>query len=396
MAKKGEDNLLKVNFAGLELHNPVILASATPGWDGEHSRRAARAGAGAVVPKSIGPPSTWAQHPRSGRFRVFRLRGKPMAMLNLELYTTITKEEWVKRELEVAASGGAPVIASLVANPDLEQTEALTREVSATGFAAMIELNVSCPMPSAREGVGYRMGNDPERTLLQTKAARAGTSLPLAVKLTPNVSDMVEVAQRAKEGGADALVISNSVRAFAGVDINTGEPILPAFGGYTGPAIKPIIQRFVAEVAREVQLPISAVGGIGTWQDVVEYIMLGATTVQVCTSVMWEHYDHLRKLVEGLRGFVRAKGYSNIEEFRGVALRHLTTIEEYARRPAKVAALIQDLCTNCRLCGKVCFYDAIEFTPDMTFIPESCDGCGLCLEFCPTGAIRMEERHGGK
>lgn len=383
---------LKVNYAGISLDNPLMLASATPGWDAKRLREAAKAGFGAVIPKTIGPPAEWAQHPRCGRMRIMRTGKTATGMINLELFTTKTKDEWIERDLRELREGAGParIVASILAMPDPEDTARLAQEVTETGCADMLELNVSCPMPTAT--VGMHIGKDPRLTATQVEAVKSASPLPLAVKLTPNVSDLITVSLAAVEAGAEGLAISNSVRAFAGVDVETGRPYLPAFGGYTGPAIKPIIQRLIIEVLRSgIKVPIAAVGGVSTWRDIVEYIMIGATVVQVASVVMWSGWQVVPRLLEGLRKFMADHGYRSLDDFRGVALPHVQTIEEYSRRPRKRIVLDEDRCTRCGLCLRVCFYDALlEEAPNVKTDPEACDGCGLCVEICPVGALRLE------
>ena len=329
---------LEVNFARVKFRNPVIVGSALPTWDGEACKKSGLVGAGGIVPKTFGPPATFAKHPQCGRMRLMRQdKDRPFGNINLELYTTVPIEDWLNRELAIAAEGGAKIIASIVVGADVERTVELVKMVEATNLADMFELNVSCPMPDAQ--VGFRIGQDPELCYAQAKAVKAVAHIPVGVKMTPNISDMVPVAQAVKDAGADFVTISNSVRSLAGVNIETGKPHLPAYGGYTGPAIKPIIQRFVSEVARAVDIPISAVGGVRTWEDVVEFIMLGATTVQTVTAIMWDGYEGVTKLVNGLREFMERKGYNSIEDFRGIALPHIITIQEYAAYPPKHVVL---------------------------------------------------------
>lgn len=384
---------LSVNFGGLKLKNPVILASATPGWDGKHLARAGEYGAGAVIPKTIGPPQEWAQHPRCGRLRLIKIGGRPFGMVNLELFTTKSKEEWINGGLARARQGGAKVIASILAMPDPDETGSLAREVEVTGAVDMLELNVSCPMPAAT--VGMHIGKNPSLTGGQVKAVKAASNLPLSVKLTPNVSDLIDIAGAAVAAGADALTISNSIRSFAGVDVETGLPYLPAFGGYTGPAIKPVLQRLIIEVLKAgIKVPISAVGGVASWQEAVEYLMIGATTVQVATAVMWEGYERLGEICRGIEEFMVRKGYRNIEDFRGITLPYVTTVEQYAKLPPKFAEVDASLCNGCGICERVCSYDAIV-CPEKRGVAlsfhEKCDGCGLCAEWCPKKAIILKE-----
>jgi len=385
---------LQVNFAGVKLRNPVILASATPSWDGKRTNLGWKAGAGAVVPKSFAPPSQWAQHPRSGRMKLVKMGKNRIGMVNIELYTTLTLKDWLERELAKASEGGNVIIASIVAHPEPEDTGRNARIIQDTGKAAMFEINVSCPMPAGADRVGFQMGNDPEMCYRQVVALKKAVSLPVGIKLTPTTHNMVPMAQAAEKAGADFLTIGNSVRSFAGVDIATGLPKLPAYGGYSGPAIKPITQRHVSEVAKAVKIPISACGGISTWEDIVEYVMLGATTVQVCTSIMWHGYKYFQTLLRGLSDYMKREGLDSLETIRGKTLPYIVTIDELAKRPAKVARVDPAKCLNltkggCELCGQVCFYGAIDFAPRLKMSPPECDGCGLCAEICPAGALTL-------
>ena len=380
---------LLVNFAGVDLPNPIILASATPGWDGEHLRGALAAGAGAVVTKTIGPPAEWAAHPRNGRLHLVKVGNKRIGMINLELFTTKALDDWLNRDLAVAKQDGGIVIASVLALPEPRDTASLAAQIEATGMADLLELNVSCPMPAST--VGMHIGKDASKTYDQVKAVRASISRPLLVKMTPNISDIGLVARACEAAGADGLTVSNSVRSFAGVDIFAAKPILGAFGGYTGPAIKPIVQRLVVETAQACDLPISAVGGVTSWQDVVEYIMLGATTVQVATSVMWKGLAILAEWPRKLERFMAEQGYQRVEDYRGIALSSVTTVEQLARQPRKVAVVDRDLCTSCGQCPEICFYDALQLNELLQIDTDHCDGCGLCVEVCPTGALSLEE-----
>lgn len=388
---------LETTFAGVKLRNPLILASATTGWDGHGCHQAWVNQAGAIVPKTFGPPAKFQHHPRCGRMKVVRVGKTQIGMINNELYTTMTLEEWLDRELRIATQGGAAIIASVVAQPDPGLTAANAKMIADTGKVVMFEINVSCPMPADNSKVGFQMGCDPDISSLQVRAVKKAVNLPVGIKLTPTTHDMVPIARAVEEAGADFITIANSVRSFAGVDIETGRPKLAAYGGYTGPAIKPITQRHVSEVARAVKVPISAVGGVTTWEDVVEYFMIGASSIQVCTSIMWKGYSHFKTILKGLEEYLDRKGLSSLEEIRGKALPYITTIEEIAKRPPEVSVVNPDVCINltkggCKLCGPVCFYQAIEFSPKLKLKPENCDGCGLCVEICPASALYLEPR----
>lgn len=381
---------LEVTYAGVKYRNPLVLASATPGQDGEGMRLAGLAGIGGVIPKTIGPNQDWAAHPRNGRIFMHRYNNKPIGMVNLELFTTMTRDKWVQKELAIAKQGGATMHISILAMPNPEETARLVEEIQATGMADLLELNVSCPMPAST--VGMHIGKSAERTFAQVKAGKAAAKVPFTVKLTPNVTDMVEVAQAAKEAGADGVTISNSVRSFAGVDIETGKPYLRGYGGYTGPAIKPMIMRHLTEVARNVDIPISAVGGVTSFREIVEYIMLGASTVQSCTAVMWNGYGYITRMLDDLNAWMDKKGYKSFEDIRGIALKDITTVEELAKLDPKFAHVDKDKCTNCGICEKLCFYRAIEEKEGARFADRAlCDGCGVCQQMCPAKAIELVE-----
>lgn len=380
---------LEVNYAGVKYRNPLVLASASPGWDGEGMRLAGEAGIGGVIPKTIGPKQDWASHPTNGRFYLHKYQNKPIGQVNLELFTTMTRDDWVSRELEIAKRGGATMHISILAMPDPEETARLVEEIQATGMADILELNVSCPMPAST--VGMHIGKSADRTFEQVKAGASAAKIPFTVKLTPNVTDMVEIAQAAKEAGADGVTISNSIRSFAGVDIETGKPLLRAYGGYTGPAIKPIIMRHLTEVAKNVDIPISAVGGVNSYKEVIEYIMCGASTVQLCTAVMWNGYDVITKIVNDLNTWMDQKGYSSFEDIRGIALKDITTVEELAKEPHLYASIDADACVNCGICQKVCMYRAISEQGGKRVVdPAMCDGCGACALHCPKGCASLK------
>lgn len=379
---------LSVNYCGITYKNPLVLASATPGWDGEGMRRAAVAGFGGVIPKTIGPSAEWAQHPRNGRFFLHKVNNKPIGMINLELFTTKTREQWFEKDLAIAKSGGAVMQVSIIAMPDPKDTAKLVAEFEKSKMVDVIELNVSCPMPS--NTVGMHIGKDSSQVYSQLAAVKAVSKLPITIKLTPNVSDMTGIAKSAKDAGADGLTISNSVRSFAGVDIETGKPHLCGYGGYTGPAIRPITMRHLSEVANSVDIPLSAAGGVSSFRDVVEYTMLGATTVQMCTEIMWNGYDYVQKILSDLSDWMDKKGIKSLDEIRGISLPYIKTVEDLAKLPPKKAYIDPTLCKNCGKCHTVCFYRAIDKSDNGYSVDQSkCDGCGACEQWCSFSAVKL-------
>lgn len=371
---------LTVDYCGVTYRNPLILASATPGWCGEGMKKAALMGIGGVVPKTLGPIGDWVDHPRNGRMRVYRVNQTPVGMMDLELFTTKNKDEWIDRDLALAKEGGAVMHISILAMPDPNDTAGFAKEIEETGMADLLEINVSCPMPA--DSVGMHIGKNPELVYKQVKSVKSVTNIPVTIKLTPMVTDIVEIAQAARDAGADGISIGNSLRGFAGVDIETGKPYQRAFCGYGGPAVKPVIMAMIAEVASRIDIPISAIGGVSSYKDVVEYIMCGATTVQLATAVLWNGYEIIAKIVKDLEEWMNLKGYQSFEEIRGIALPYLTTTEKLAKEPFQTARIDNSKCINCGRCQKVCMYEAISMGKNGYGVNQTkCDGCGLCTQF---------------
>jgi dihydropyrimidine dehydrogenase (NAD+) subunit PreA len=384
---------LSVNFAGVKFKNPIVMASMVFGWSGEALKKAGLAGASGVVCKSIGSPVETFEHPRCGRMVLYRHNGIPIGMQNNEIFSTTNVDEWIARELKIAAEGGARQVVSIVANPKASDTAALARKVARTGLVDVFELNVSCPMPAA--GVGMNIGKVPELSAEQVRAVKnACPDIPLMPKMTPNVSDIAAVAKACEEAGADAIAATNSVQALVGVDVETGIPLLPAFGGYSGPVVHPIMLRCVAQIAQTVKIPIAGIGGVGNWKQAVEMMMVGATMVQVGTAIIWNGYRVVGEIVKGIESFMERKGYQSPHDFIGMALKHLTTTEEMAMRPPKVCEVELENCIACGVCAKVCGYEAIEIQEDRKpkFLVDKCDGCGLCTQFCPTSMINLVDK----
>jgi dihydropyrimidine dehydrogenase (NAD+) subunit PreA len=384
---------LSVNFAGVKFKNPIVMASMVFGWSGEALKKAGLAGASGVVCKSIGSPAETFEHPRCGRMVLYRHNGIPIGMQNNEIFSTTNVDEWIARELKIAAEGGARQVVSIVANPRASDTADLARKVARTGLVDLFELNVSCPMPAA--GVGMNIGKVPELSAEQVRAVKnACPDIPLMPKMTPNVSDIAAVAKACEEAGADAIAATNSVQALVGVDVETGIPLLPAFGGYSGPVVHPIMLRCVAQIAQAVKIPIAGIGGVSNWKQAVEMMMVGATMVQVGTAIIWNGYKVVAEMVKGIESFMERKGYQSPHEFIGMALKHLTTTEEMANRPPKVSEVNLDSCIACGVCTKVCGYEAIEIQEDgkPKFLVDKCDGCGLCAQFCPTSMITLVDK----
>jgi len=379
---------LQVQLGDLLLQNPVMLGSATPTWDGEHSKKGYESGASAVVPKTICLGEDHYTHPQNGRFVVLKNGGKPFGMINVEIFTTLPESAWLKKELYEAKKNGAKIIASTLAMESPEDTAQLIRNVESTGLVDAFELNNSCPMH-----ISMNDFNIVPMTVEQTSAARKATNLPLLVKFPSTVTSLTDALKASEACGADGVVISNSARGFAGLDIHTATPYFGTMGGYSGAAIKPLIQPMIIDAAKAINIPIVAVGGINRWEDIVEYIMLGATAVQVVSTVMWQGYGCINSMVDKMSKFMDEHGYTNITEMRGIALPKIGSYDSILHQPAMAAEMDPALCTGCGKCVNTCFYDAISIENKKAIVNrDKCDGCGLCVQLCPFQAAQLTDK----
>jgi dihydropyrimidine dehydrogenase (NAD+) subunit PreA len=207
------------------------------------------------------------------------------------------------------------------------------------------------------------------------------------------------------KGGADALSAINTVESLIGIDIETATPLpiaygvdkkeqLSTYGGFCGPAVKPLGLRFVSQIAKALpEVPISGIGGIEDWISAIEYLMVGARTLQVCTAVMWHGFSIIKDMTEGLRKFMERKGYATLDSIVGEALPKITTWTALSKLPPLVARVIDEKCTGCKDCVVACAdggYVAIQMRERVAVInDETCDGCGLCAIVCEENAIEF-------
>jgi len=240
---------------------------------------------------------------------------------------------------------------------------------------------------------------------------KEAAKIPVIVKLTPNITDITRPAVAAREGGGDAISLINTIQSLVGVDIDNFVPYpvvdgKSTNGGYCGPAVKPIAMNMVKSCAQHpnVQLPISGIGGIENWRDAVEFILLGATTVQVCTAVMHYGFGIIREMIPGLESYMDEKGFSTIDEMRGRALQNVLHWEDLNLKYKIVADIHEEKCIGCQLCYTACedgAHQAIGLSGDPMnrkphIIEENCVGCNLCSLVCPVeGCITMERSDDG-
>ncbi len=297
---------LAVEICGLRLRNPTMLAAGILDETGPSMRSMAEAGAGAIVTKSVG------REPRAGHgnpsvvelsFGLINAMGLPNP--GIEQYSSEVRE---------AKKAGVPVIGSVFAGTEDEFAD-LASLMERAGADA-VELNLSCPHA---KGYGAEIGSAPELVEVICRKAKKAAKIPVMAKLTPNTSNIAALAKAAEDGGADAVVAINTLKAMA-ISPEAGMPVLAnRYGGLSGPAIRPIGVRCVYEIFESVKIPIVGVGGVSSGRDALEYIMAGASAIQIGTGVWIEGVEVFNKVNKELLGFMEKNGYETVRDMVGVA-----------------------------------------------------------------------------
>ncbi len=399
---------LHTNLAGIKSPNPFWLASAPPTNSGYQIMKAFDAGWGGAVWKTLGVPVVNV----SSRYGSLNYRDtRMMGFNNIELITdrplrdNLREIEEVKKRFPNHA-----VIASLMVETR-EEWHQIMKDVTNAG-ADGVELNFGCPHGMCERGMGSAVGQEPKVLKTIVSWVKEVATIPVIVKLTPNISDITRPAVAAVEGGGDAISLINTIQSVIGVDIDTFVPYpvvdgKSTNGGYCGPAVKPIAMNMLKNCAQhpQVTIPISGIGGVENWRDAVEFILLGATSVQVCTAVMHYGFGIIREMVSGLERYMDEKGFKTLDDFRGKALPNVKHWEDLNLKYKVVADINEDKCIGCQLCYTACedgAHQAIGLSEDILnrkpyIIEENCVGCNLCSLVCPVeGCITMERKDDGK
>jgi dihydroorotate dehydrogenase (NAD+) catalytic subunit len=297
---------LAVDLAGLRLRNPTMNAAGVLGISMPLLKRVYEGGAGAVVTKSLGPV------PRSGHNNP-TLISVESGVLNAMGLPNPGADYYVEA-IRALKGEGIPVVASFF-GASLEEFREVAGVLS-DSEADALEVNVSCP--NVEEEMGM-LGADCLNTEKVTAVVKEASKPPVFVKLSPNVTDIADIARAAERGGADAITAVNTLKGMA-VDADLRRPILTnVTGGLSGPAIKPVALRCVWEIAEAVDLPVIGCGGIRDWRDVVEYLLCGASAVEIGTAVMDQGFDVYGEIAEGIRGYLEANGFKEVKEVVGLA-----------------------------------------------------------------------------
>ena len=396
---------LTTNFIGITSPNPFWLASAPPTDKEYNVRRAFEAGWGGVVWKTLGaegPPVVNVNGPRYGV--IYGADRRVLGINNIELITDRPLETNLEEMARVKADyPDRALIASIMVPCDEASWKAILPRVAETGCDG-IELNFGCPHGMSERGMGAAVGQVPEYIEMVTRWCKQYYDKPVIVKLTPNITDIRYPARAAKNGGADAVSLINTVSSITSVNLDdfSPEPSIDgkgSHGGYCGPAVKPIALNMVAEIARDADthgLPISGIGGVTTWRDAAEFMALGAGNVQVCTAAMTYGFKIVEEMKRGLSQWMDEKGYTATSDFIGKAVPNVTDWQYLNLNFVTKARIDQDACIKCGRCYAACedtSHQAIWMHEGRVFEVNDaeCVACNLCVDVCPVeNCITME------
>lgn len=384
---------LTSNTAGIISPNPFWLASAPPTNSGRQIMRAFDAGWGGAVWKTLGQPIQNV----SSRFGGIGWRGqRGVGFNNIELITDRSLEANLREVTEVKRLFPKhAVIVSLMVESRQEWQDIIKRSVDAG--ADGLELNFGCPHGMCERGMGSAVGQEPAVNQEITSWAKEYSEVPVLVKLTPNVSDILPHGLAAQRGGADGVTLINTIKSIIGVDLDTlvPQPVVgdkSTNGGYCGAAVRPIALHMVASLARDpgFNIPISGIGGVTNWRDAVEFMLLGSSSVQVCTEVMLRGYRIVEDMIAGLERWMREKEFERLDDFIGKSIPAYSDWGELDINYETVAKINPLSCIGCNRCMVACHdgaHQCIHPNPDGSNVPiideEECVGCNLCEIVCP-------------
>jgi len=392
---------LSIDFCGVHCENPFLLSSSCIVGNEEMSARALQSGWAGLVFKTIG-----FYHPEevSPRFDIVNKEATSfIGFRNLEQISDHSLEENLIALKNLKKRFPNKVIISSIMGQSEQEWQELARLSEAAGVD-IIECNFSCPQMAA-EAMGADVGVNPELVAKYCAATRRGTKLPILAKMTPNITDMTIPAIAAIQNGADGLAAINTIKSITNIDYK--KKILPSvagkscISGYSGKAVKPIALRFVSDMANCLQLknvPISGIGGIETWQDALEFILLGSQTVQVTTSVMQYGYRIVEDMIDGLAEYMRENNINALNELVGASLVNLVSSQELERDSIVYPYFASEKCVGCGRCYIACQdagHQAIDWEHKKrqpSLITDKCVGCHLCRLVCPTEAIGISQR----
>ncbi|MFX0169101.1 MAG: 4Fe-4S binding protein [Candidatus Hodarchaeota archaeon] len=385
---------LSVNIAGIPLRNPVLTAAGPTSRDGETLVKAARGGVGGLVAKTISVKpaavprpnmqtldrgqSQWllatAMQHQVVHLERIKVRGA-YGLLNHELWSDKHYQKWLDHEYPRAKETGLSLIASVGYTPEeLAKLAPLVQKAGVDG----IEFST------------HYLETDPKVFNEVAKTLQEAVDIPIFAKMSPHVKDLT-IFTKAVDRYVDGFVAINTLGPCLHIDIETGRPLLGGPGGVgwlSGPAIKPLAVRCVADIAQGTSKPVVAVGGVSTGADAIEFFMVGASAVQVCTAAILEGHSVYGRIAREIAAFLELHDKASPEDIRGQALKHLP--RDTLRVESLPPTVNEESCSGCGLCTTSCTYSAISVNPETTKAQVDsnlCYGCGVCVSICPHRAL---------
>jgi dihydropyrimidine dehydrogenase (NAD+) subunit PreA len=424
---------LSCNIGGIKSPNPFWLASGPPTNTAYQVRNAFDTGWGGAVWKTLSDDPIVNVASRYGGISLNNQ--KLMGLNNIELISDRSLDDNLREIAEVKKRHPQnAVIASVMIESKRESWHRAIKKIQDVGIDGF-ELNFGCPHGMSERGMGSAVGQVPQYAEMICGWVKEVSTVPVLAKLTPNVTDIKVIARAAKRGGADGISLINTINSIMGIDLGSLSPKpsvggYGSHGGYCGPAVKPIALFLVSEVATdpEVGLPISGIGGIRKWEDAAEFLLLGATGLQVCTAVMHRGFGVIKAMSRGLENWMKQRGYETIDQVVGQGAKRIRSWGELDLNYKVVAKINEATCIHCGICYASCedgCYQAIsweklsrtdyiqrfgepkrmkgeaapnlkleqnEATIDVFEVTDACVGCNMCALVCPVdGCITMEE-----
>lgn len=392
---------LSVGFLGVHFENPFCLFSSPVSNCYDMCARAFDAGWAGVVYKTLSPDS-FPINEVSPRFDELTKEDTPfVAFKNMEQLAEHPLAQDLADMKKLKEKYPDKVLIASIMAPTADEWTELAKQVTDAG-ADMIEMNLSCPQMTSH-AMGSDVGANPELCKKYSAAVKKGTDLPVMAKMTPNITNMVPSAKACLDGGADGISAINTVKSIANVDLEkkVGLPNIngkSSVSGLSGKAIKPIALRFLQDLHAAAglgQLPVSGIGGIETWEDAVEFILEGATTLQVTTAVMQYGYRIVEDMKNGLMHYMDEQGVDHVSDLVGLANKNNIAPEKLDRDYVVYPKIDWYKCIGCGRCFVSCqdgAHQAITWD-DKKRLPKfdqsKCVGCQLCALVCPVHAIHL-------
>ena len=389
---------LATKVLGINFENPFLLASAPPSAKIESIDKAFTLGWGGAVFKTI-TPDDLEMIEASQRYATWKSVNKVCGFENIELLSHLTVQQWLDGIAYLRKKHPTKVqIASIMAPVIKEEWQKLVKTLNDSEIDAF-ELNFSCPHGMPEKGIGMAIGTSQKISAMITKWVIEVAKKPVFVKLSPNVTNIVEIAKAVEDAGADGFAAINTVQSLMGVDLDTFEPMpnvngQTTYGGYSGMAIKPIGLRCVAQIRQNSNLPILGTGGISNWRDAAEFMCVGADVVQVCTEVMINGYGIIGAMKKGLLNYLESKGLNSPQDLKNRAIANISAHEKLNKQKQAYPSIDDNICVKCGKCVTICDeseHSALSLVDGHISVDKDlCVGCSLCSHVCAKSAIKMK------